>query len=486
MKEIILMWRCLAFMLVMLLVNKSVAQDETVSTSKSKISIHTDNETMRWRTSTGVTDFNIEIRGKIDITDDDKDIKSISDDGYLEITKTVFGSKRAIIIESLGGGKVKKEYYEGRTKMEWNPNGQQWLGEILPEIVRSTTLAAESRVNRLYKQGGTSAILAEIDKIQSDYVKSHYGKILLSKDIPSGEMATVITRLSNTIHSDYYLSNLLQSNIGKMLATQEAADAFFKGSQRIGSDYYKSVVLKDALKKYAASPNQVKVILNSASTINSAYYLSVVLTTLLEQPQVREESITEMINISKHIDSDYYRTQVLGKALQKEGLPKTAMKEVVSALADVNSDYYKTSVCNTMAEKTTLEPEVQTQVINLLTNSVHSDYYATVTLKNMLEHQKLSDDSFNQLVAAVAHIDSDNYASDLLTEAAQKDLNKNQLTSLLKAAENIDSDHYLSQVLINVAPRVKESDQATKDLYRQVAKKIQSDTYYGRAVKAID
>src|SRR5690349_6929206 len=90
-----------------------LAQDETTvssSSDKSNISIHSSNGVQRWKTSTGVTNFNVEIRGKIEVTDDDKDIKSLSDNGYLEITKTVFGSKRAIVVESLGGGKIKKEY----------------------------------------------------------------------------------------------------------------------------------------------------------------------------------------------------------------------------------------------------------------------------------------------------------------------------------------------------------------------------------------
>src|SRR5687767_11944575 len=83
------------------------------SKNESTTVIHNDRSTMRWRTSTGLSDFNIEMRGKIELTEDDKNIKSMSDDGYLEINKTVFGSKRTIVIESLGAGRLKKEYYEG-------------------------------------------------------------------------------------------------------------------------------------------------------------------------------------------------------------------------------------------------------------------------------------------------------------------------------------------------------------------------------------
>ena len=65
------------------------AQIEITSSNKtSRITINHD----------GFSNFNVEMRGKIELTDDDKDIKSISPDGYLEITKVTFGSRRSLVI----------------------------------------------------------------------------------------------------------------------------------------------------------------------------------------------------------------------------------------------------------------------------------------------------------------------------------------------------------------------------------------------------
>lgn len=457
----------------------------TSSSSGNGAEVTTGKHTYRWKSSTGSTDFNIEIRGKIEITDDDKDIKSISDDGYLEITKTVFGSKRGIIIESLGGGKMKKEYYEGRTKMAWEPNGRQWLGEIMPEIMRSTTLGSESRVNRLFKQGGSAAVIAEIGRLQSDHVRAHYFKLLLEKNLPGSDMASVINQAASTIGSDYYLSTVLQNNADKLMATPEATDAFFKATQKVDSDYYKSVILKEALKKRSASAAQVKTILQSADMIDSDYYKYVVLSTLLEQPEVKEESLNEMIRMAGDIDSDHYRTQLLSEALRKQGLSKTAFKTIVEAVANVESDYYKTNVFNSLAEKSQLDAAVQSQIMDQLA-SVGSDYYASVTLTTLLEHQKLSDEAFGKLITLGSKLGSDHYASTVLAQASEHTLTTPQLMTILNAAGNIDSDHYLSQVLANVATQVKASDAAVKEAYRQTAKKISSETYYGRALRAIE
>ncbi|HEX6890538.1 MAG TPA: hypothetical protein VF141_07595 [Chryseolinea sp.] len=464
----------------------SVAQEESASRSSEASVSHSYNGVHRWKNSSGVTSFNIESRGKIEVTEDDRDIKSISNDGYLEITKTVFGSKRAIVIESLGGGKIKKEYYEGRNKMEWDPHGRNWLAEILPEIVRSTTLGAEGRVNRIYAKDGVPGVVAELSRLEGDYTAAHYAKLLLEKNIPTSELPRAITGIADAINSDYYLSTVLQSNVTRMLSTPEAANAFLEGTKKIGSAYYKSVVLKEAARKLAGSPAQVRIILNSAAEIDSDYYLSVVLNTLLEQSELKEESVKELIHVSKGISSDYYTTQVLNKAIKRTGLSNESQKNTVDALEDVDSDYYKSTVFNNMAEHTTLDNDVQIRMINQLKESIRSDYYASGVLKNILEHQKLSDESFKLLVNVGSNFSSANYASDVLRTAAKKELSKNQLIDILKASANVNSDHYLSEILLSLSRQVKESDAAVKDAYRTAAKGIDSETYYGRAIKAID
>src|SRR5688572_32029420 len=99
------------------------AQEVTVSNG-SQVQIR-DGKNYKWKSSSMGKEFSIELRGKIEVTDDDKDIKTITAGGYFEISKTVFGSKRTVIVEAIGN-KVKKEYYEGRTLVSWDEKGRAW------------------------------------------------------------------------------------------------------------------------------------------------------------------------------------------------------------------------------------------------------------------------------------------------------------------------------------------------------------------------
>jgi hypothetical protein len=58
--------------------------------------------------------------------------------------------------------------------------------------------------------------------------------------------------------------------------------------------------------------------------------------------------------------------------------------------------------------------------------------------------------------------------------------------AVIKASEQIDSDHYVTEVLSDIAPRVKTGSTQLKDAYRAAAKRIDSETYYGRALRAIE
>jgi hypothetical protein len=476
----------IASILLILIFQISVAQE--ASNSKTLISTehsNSDGKTHHHRKSFGVYDFNVEYRGTVEVTDDDKDIKSLSDDGYVEISKTVFGSKRGIIIESLGGGKIKKEYYEGRSKIDWEPKGREWLNEILPTIVRSTGLGAEGRINRYYTKGGVPAVMSEIGRLEGDYVRSQYGKLLFKKEIPNAELPSVITGLAEEIDSDYYLSTLFKDNIEKLLSTNEAADAFFKGSAKISSDYYKSVVLKEALNKYSTSPAQAKIILQSAKGISSGYYLHTVLIALLDQKVVKEDALNEMVVVSKEIDSDYYRSVVLSRALKLKGISKATMKNVADALSDMNSDYYQSTVFKNMADHE-MDEATQSQIFEMI-GSMSSAYYASVSLKELLKTQKLSEKSFAELVAAAGKLNSANYAADVLGGTSGVTLTKSQLIEVCKASSNIDSDYYMSTVLIAIAPQIRTlNDNEVKDAYRQAAKQIDSETYFGRAIRAIE
>lgn len=433
----------------------------------------------------GISSFNVETRGKFEVTDDDKDIKSMSPDGYLEINKTVFGSKRTIVVTPQGSG-LKKEYYEGRTLVPFEPEGRKWLGEILPEIVRSTTIAAEGRVNRFYRQGGSKAVIDEIRIIESDYVKVHYANILMSLPLPATEFGAIASQVAESMDSDHYITEFLTKNMVKFLQSREATEAVFTATRNMDSDHYKTEVIKEALERGPASLENVKIALQATGEMDSDHYKTEVLTSLLKQSNLTDAIISEMVNTTKLMESDHYKTVVLKKALAKPGLSSVSFQRTLESVKNMSSDHYRTEVLTSLLQNN-LPVDVQT-ILVLATSSIDSDHYMNVVGKKILQTQTLSDDAFQNLLEVMNAHKSDYYASEFLRAASEiPNLSKRNMLAILNGTGSIDSDHYVTEVLTDMAPIIKlTNDPALKEAYRAAAKKIGSETYYGRAMRAID
>jgi hypothetical protein len=437
------------------------------------------------RTTVG-SSFNVEVRGRIDLTDDDKDIKSMSPDGYLEITKTVFGSKRSLVISPQGGGGLKRQYYEGRTELPFEPDGRKWMNEILPELVRTTTIGAESRVNRFYKQGGSSAVLGEINLLESDYVKAHYANVLMDLKPSQNDYASIVSRVTSTIESDYYLSEFLKNNLSRFLSTKEAKEAVFAATNKIESDHYKTEVIKASINEETGplSTENIRSILDASGKMQSDHYKTEVFSALLRQNNLTDAVIAEMISGTQSIESDYYKSVVLNKALSKSGLSAASYQKILESVKDIESDHYKTEVLTNLLKNKLSSAQIQTLVE--ISTSIGSDHYTSVVFDEVL-NQEMTDEAFKMVIDRASHVESDYYAASILQAALNHpDLSSAKVLSIINAAGNINSDHYLTEVLTQAAPKVRNGDAALKDAYRAVAKKIDSETYYGRAIKAID
>jgi hypothetical protein len=456
----------------------------TLQAQSSKTTKITFNNSARvYQTNNSFGSFQIEYRGTLEVTDDDKDIKSISQGGYLEVSKTTFGNKRAIRIEATGRGELSREYVEGRTKTAWEPNGRKWLAEILPEIVRSTTIAAEGRVNRYFAQGGVSAVLNEIGQLEGSHTKAHYAKLLMEKKFSDKELPGIVARLSREVKSDYYLAEFLKGSSDRLLANQESSKAFYEGVGRMSSDYYKATVISSALKKDNHVTDNFSEILRASQYIASDYYLATVLSKMLDIPGLTAKHNADIMGVANQIKSDYYRTSVLNKNLNKAGATGEGKTATMESVASVNSDYYKSTTLAKMAEAEMTKDE-QTKFLAIVAEMT-SDYYAATLLTKFAKNQQLAEENFLIMTKVMGKMSSDYYAATSLKAASVGPLSEARLLAVIEAAGQIKSDYYLSTVLMGVSEQVADSSEEIKKAYMKTAKNIRSETYYGRVVRGL-
>jgi len=459
----------------------------TLAWSQDRTSTRSSKGSYQFHNSGLLQNFDVEYRGDIVVTDDDKDVKSISPGGYLEISKTTFGNRRDIVIRE-SNGQLIKEYYEGRTKVPFEPNGRQWLADVLPDVIRSTGIAAKSRVDRFYKKSGVSGVINEIGYIDSDYVGQIYAKELLELPLSNSELVTAIRGISRELGSDYYLASVLNDYGNKYMKNSETASAYVIAIREISSDYYAASVLNSALKTPDLSSAIMKELITTASDINSDYYMATVLSNAIDEQEMNSENLSLVIDATGDMSSDSYKTNVLKKALDHPNLSPESFASLMNSVGDMSSDYYISSVLSSLLKehRGDLDKQFFNQIIST-TEDMSSDHYKTLILTDLITDFDLNDSDFEALSKSITSMSSDYYISSVLTKAAEKpNLSSKSLISIIRSSEEISSDHYKTQVLLKVAPKIKKDDEQAKAAFKDAVKSIHSDYYYGQLMRNLD
>lgn len=431
--------------------------------------------------------FEVEHDGYITLSDDDRDVVAISAGGYLKISKSAFGSKRRIQIEADRNGNLIRKYYEGWSQKDYEPAGRAWLAEVLPEIVRSSTLGAEDRVNRIYGKGGMNAFANEVQQqLEGDYTKTAYIKLVMCKKLTDAELDQVLRLMGKEVKSDYYLASLLSDNYSVLLANPARIGSFVDASRGISSDHYMTEVLQKVVTSKQISDQHLGDILSVASSIQSDHYLSSLLIDLMQERELTSNTLSTILKVSRQIQSDHYMSEVLRKALRQDNLSSTATNELINAIGDIQSDHYAKEVILAM-ETNNMSQSDLVRMLDLLRREIQSDHYLGESLRHLLRKQDLQGQAYTAFLQAASSISSDNYSSEVFQSLArEKRLSDDQLSELLLATGSIQSDHYLSEVLVSVASEVRNRGEGVKAAYRTAAKNISSESYYGRAMRAID
>nr|WP_298998858.1 hypothetical protein [uncultured Allomuricauda sp.] len=428
--------------------------------------------------------FSVEYEGEIKLSEDDKDIAYISPGGYMEIKRSAFGSRRRIFIEPDDSGRLIKKYYVGSSQKSFEGEGEKWLAEILLDVVRTTTLGSQQRVDRIYKKRGAYGVLKEVGYMDSNHVKSRYLKLLLKKNLKNPDIALVLKAIENDVDSDYHRADILKSNTSRFLSTEANISAYINAASQIDSDHHKAEVLKQSIKERDLTENQMKSMLVVAKDIDSDHHKSSVLLTALKSNSLNDSNIKLLASTSKSIDSDHHRANVLKTAINNSNLPSSGQHTFLNALEGMSSDYHIDDVLSKMVNKGSLESSAISHVIKCV-GYMDSDSHQANVLKKLVQKQQLSDSNTEDFVFALGRVSSDSHTADVLRYASKLNLNDKQLMAMFEAIRRIDSDHHKADSLVRFADQVSQSGTSIQEAYLNTCRSINSDSHYRRALDAI-
>lgn len=456
-------------------------------TQAQSITIKNNNKSGTYSESSFFSEFEIEYEGEFEIASDDRSVTKMSPGAYLKVSKSAFGSSRKVMLEADDNGKISRKYYTGWREREFEPEGKEWLREMLPEVVRNTAVGARSRISRFYSKGGIKTVMNEIPKLQGDFLQMTYLELVMEKDLSESELIQILHSASGQISSGFYLAKFLKENLKTFTSNEQMVGVFIEAGNSIASDFYQSDLLKEVIEdKNLDNATVARMLKGIGASVGSDHYLSQTLTTLFKARQLSTTEQIELFILSKNISSDHYLSQFLISSLKEDHFSAGAKSALLKALEGIGSDHYTTQVANQLSKKP-LKPEELESLLSLLATQVSSDHYLTQSLIYLIRAQKFNSQSFGSLIRTLESVSSDHYATQVVHEIADKmSPPEEDLAALLQSlAAHVSSDHYLAQSLSDLAPLVKQSGPKAASAYKSATQTISSDTYLGKANRAL-
>jgi hypothetical protein len=187
--------------------------------------------------------LSVHTTGEVRFADDDHDVSYLEPGARMVIEEEAPGQPDRRVEYRNGGGGVQRSFF--RDGREARPDGddEAWIRGALLHAIRESGVNAAERTARIYRRGGTDAVLDEIGEIGSDGSKSRYYTALLRLPLRSGETARVLRDAGGRIGSDGDKERTLAVLLERRSIAAEEMAAMLDAAARIGSDGDKSRLL---------------------------------------------------------------------------------------------------------------------------------------------------------------------------------------------------------------------------------------------------
>ncbi len=375
------------------------------ATCQNRAIIISNNET-HIKVNDGKNSFELTHQGSLEISDDNTAIISISDNGYFEFTKKQFGKKKKVTINADRNGNLTHEFFIGRKKVPYIPEGQNWMAEMLPIIVSTTNLGGEAKMKRMYKKGGANALLNEMESKKDDHLKKEYFDFLLDQDLTESEMEQTLHLVLKHLSSEHFISDVFENNHRKILKSKHGKAQYLNAIQSMKSSHFKADLLSDYVRHVEVDAKQVKDLMDLISTFKSGHHISEAVEDIAEQRDLSDDALAILITRSMEVtDSGHHKNEILDDIMDHHKLGSKSLSAMYKALANIDSGHYFYEIVDNIVDSQKLNEKELTDLIFVLEN-LSSDHYLSAALQELaddvLDHQGSAIDAYKKVAKNIS------------------------------------------------------------------------------------
>lgn len=268
----------------------------------------------------------VKLKGSVEFTRDEKNIRAISANGHLLIRQQV-GASNVLFEARPGSGRylIRRFVAEGSA-----PRESAWLTTVIPDLLRNTGLNAGTRVSRLFQRGGVSRVLREIPLIRSDRVKSiYYQELIKRKTLSAAGLRRVMRQAAKEIASDGVKASFLSETAATYVRRADSANvAYFRALETISSDEELERVLLALIESKNLPRMSLLRVIKSAGKISSDDVKGTLLLKSISAPAADEVVISALLNEVKAISTEELQERLLLAVLDRGELSRRTLKRI--------------------------------------------------------------------------------------------------------------------------------------------------------------
>jgi hypothetical protein len=423
----------------------------------------------------GTRRLEVNVRGTVEFSDDDRDVKSLSSGGYFQIEENrllVFTGRRYEVTAD-SSGRLSRVYFGHGHAMPLDNQGQAWLMGVMPEVIRHTGLGAVPRVQRILKQSGVAGVLSEVSRIQDDSAKRIYLEELIRRGNLSTEQLDSALLQARKIGSNEEKGEFL-IELAPYFLKDKLRESLFQAAGTIGSDEEHGRVLSELVKRDAGNHETLRLAARAAGRIGSDEEKARVLVDIAEHEKGARDVERAIVNSANSIGSDEERHHILSVVLGNAGGDREVLAEALRSAAAIGSDEEKAAVLIDAAGHYVEADAVRKEFFSAA-GRIGSDEARGKVLLALLKRAGLGDATLAETARCAEAIGSDEQKAAVLAAYPASSLQgAPQIAAYFKSLDTVGSDEEHERVLSQL---LKQRSLANAAVLRAIesAGKISSD-----------
>lgn len=287
-------------------------------------------------------DLTVKIRwdGHFTLNDDETSIKSMDEDGSLNIRTEENGERRRVRFTN-DDGDMKTTYWVDGDKQPMGDEGERWLAETIQKMVRHTPIDIENRVERYLEQGGTKLAFKKMDELETDYVRRVFATELIDQTELKKSDVKKLVKAFKAVDSDYEVRLLLNVMFDEDLITKDTLEDVLELTNQIDSDYELRLALSPILSEFSFNDKQMQLVLEQAQSIDSDYELRLLLSAAMNSSRLSKDNQKSLISAAKTLDSDYELRLIISQFADDADMDATITSDLLEAIGSIGGDYEK-------------------------------------------------------------------------------------------------------------------------------------------------